>query len=92
MEAKEVIITRPGAWEIITFKRETIFLSVGVVPGTSALVESLNNKSTPFFPTSASLTRSVFSPISVQSNLKSPVKTIREREVSTINPKEPGIE
>src|SRR3954464_15921851 len=61
---------------MIVSKREITFCSVGVVPGISALVESLKSRSTPFLPASANLTKSVFSPISVQSNLKSPVITI----------------
>lgn len=77
---------------MIDSKREITFCSVGVVPGTSALVESLKSRSTPFLPVSASLTKSVFSPISVQSNLKSPVATILEPAVSIIKPKDPGME
>ena len=89
-----MIITRPIASVIMLSKRLTILDSEGVVPSTSELVESLNNKSIPFFPHSANLIKSNFSPISVQSNLKSPVMAILVLSLITsiIKPKAPGIE
>ena len=74
---KVEIINLPWAFSNTSWIESKTFFSLGVYPSFSALVESLNKRSTPSLPNSAILLSSISGPIGVKSNLKSPVSKIK---------------
>ena len=92
-EAKHATMTRPGAFSITLATTRPTSCSLGMNPGTSALVESDSSMATPRSPRREKPGRSVSRPSSgVWSILKSPVCTIVPAPVVIATASASGIE
>jgi len=91
-EAKVVVITRPGARDMIVSNISATCRSDWVYPGTSARVESDMRRSTPFAAIAASRAKSVWRPSTgVWSNFQSPECTTVPYGVSMVTPIASGM-